>query len=139
MDSMVFIRQEEAQDLNQRSKMLLDDAPDQAVIDRGVGVNQHIAHGHGLGQVRNLHSGVRIGLAQLVQRFANDLQLSFDSGAQQLVCEVVVKRLPRNETQSFGGGLLGVPEIFGGVRRHTQPPAPTQSACADTDCAAPAA
>lgn len=52
--------------------------PDQTIVDRCVRVDQHVPECDEPSKVGDLRSQYGVGLAQLVEGFANDLELSFD-------------------------------------------------------------
>lgn len=93
--------------------MLLHNAPNQLVIDSGVSMNQHIAQANGLRQVCNGGRSRGIDFAELTQRFTDDLHLTLDSRAKQLVLQVVREGLALHKAPGALGSLQGIPQVFG--------------------------
>ena len=59
-------------------------------------------------EIRNLRRERRFGAASLAQRFADDLELSLDTGAKQSICFVSDKVLARDK---FGNRLASAEDI----------------------------
>jgi hypothetical protein len=53
-------------------------------------VYQDISERHDSRQIGDLRSQVRGGFRELIERFADNLELAFDSRAQQVICLVVL-------------------------------------------------
>lgn len=52
--------------------------PDRHIIDRGITVYQQIAEGDDLRYIRNLLCPLRFDFAELIERFADDFELTLD-------------------------------------------------------------
>jgi len=62
-----------------------DDLQNQKVVDRGVGMHEHIAEAHDLRQVRDRRGRRGIDLGQLVECLADDAELAFDGSPQDCI------------------------------------------------------
>lgn len=80
------------------------------MIDCGVAMYQQVAEGNDLREVRNAGGQNRIAFRQLVERLADDLELSFDRRVEQGIRGVVVRADPGDEGLDRANGLTGIPE-----------------------------
>jgi hypothetical protein len=95
-----------------------DHAPDQTIIHGRIGMDQDIAEADYPREVRDGRCGSRVDPRQLVQRLADDLELSFAGGAQLLVRTVIGEGLAGGEAVDAVGRLAGVPDKLGRFSVH---------------------
>lgn len=66
---------------NQNRDFRFHDTPHQSIIDFRVAVDEDIAKGDDVLMVANLTCGIGVNLQQLIECFADDLELTLDRGA----------------------------------------------------------
>ena len=98
---------------------MLDDIPDEPIVNRGIGVNQHIAKGDDARQVGDARRQHRIDTAQTCERFPHDLELPLYGGAQHLVGEIIVECAAGRKARNPLRRRVRIIKVFGGfVRCH---------------------
>jgi hypothetical protein len=84
-------------------------------------VNQYVAKGNDLSQIRNACGKGGVGLRQLVKGFADDLELPLHGGVDHLCFCVGFQIDSGNEIQDGVGGLTHVPEVGAGIMLQKRP------------------
>lgn len=70
-----------------------DHAPNDPIVHAGLAVDQNVAKPDDAAQIRNRGSDGRIDMAELIERFADNLQLALYGGTKKLVGWYSVKLL----------------------------------------------
>ena len=96
-----------------------NDVPDEAVVDRGVSVRQHIAHPDNAPDLLDRTRGFWIGSREPMQRLADDLELALDRRAQHSIGLLRLKSLPGDKLSNSGDRLGSVPNQLPCLRLHT--------------------
>lgn len=78
-------RQQIAERRRQARQVRFDHAPDDAMVDVGIAVDQHVAEGDDARELGDRCSGDGVDAAQRGERFADDLELPLDGAAQQII------------------------------------------------------
>jgi hypothetical protein len=89
-----------------------------AVVGACVAMNQHIAKSDDAWEFSNGGCCALIETGQLIERFANDLELALNRGAQIVVGLVLDKGFGSREACDPFCCLLGIPQQFTRVRMH---------------------
>ncbi len=101
-----------------RRQALLDYAPDDAVIDCAVSMNEDVSESDDLVELRNPGCDLRRSLAKAVQCLSDDLELPLHGSAEHGGRRVVVERLTFGERDQEFGGLTDVLEVGASFRLH---------------------
>ena len=81
-------------------------------------MNQHIAKSDDTRKFSNVGSRGRVEAMKLIERFADDLQLALDCGAQKVVGLVICKGFLGGKPRHAFSCLLRIPQKFSSVRMH---------------------
>ena len=98
--------------------MILDDIPNDLIIDDIVAVNENVAEGDDLGVFGDLTGKIRIEFQQSAQGFADNFKLSFDGGAEQGIVSVMIKGFMASELEDQFRRLPYVFQPFLMFKRH---------------------
>lgn len=112
------IRQQHRKRRSQRWQITLDYAPYDAIINRGIGVDQNIAERYDPTMVLYLLGYLWIVLCQLREGFAHDLELAFDSGTKQFVAPVFVETFAVAKPRDAHHCLLNIENILSRLKPH---------------------
>ena len=120
--SVVSLSQEAGDILNQIVEILLDNTPDNAVVNGVVSVNQNIAERDDVSVVPN--PGEQIGIVSVdpVERLPDNLKLPLNRAANQLTGAVALKGLTRHELLYGACRIQDVMEMRKGFILHRSAP-----------------
>jgi hypothetical protein len=98
-------------------EVCFDNAPDHIVRDDRVPVDQLVSEGNDPGGAADFCGKSRIVPECLVQCFANDLELAFDTGPEKRIVFVIRKFFAGNELADQIACFSDIEKIFPGVMR----------------------
>src|SRR5258708_7479709 len=87
----------------QWSEIGLEDAPHASIVDLLVGMNEHVAKGHHVGQFRDASSEAWIDLRELAQCFTDDRELALYRRAEHQIAGIFIKVPTPHETRDGVG------------------------------------
>ena len=91
----------------------------EALINIRIAVNQDVAEGNDAAVLTDARHDFFVQPGELRQRFADNLELPLDGGAQHGIGAIIVKRLPGREVHDPRRRLLDIIKILFRLKRHT--------------------
>jgi len=131
-------REQRPDGLPKRRQVILDDAPDDAVVHGRITVNQDVAKGDDRAVVRDGHRHLRVVFREAGQGLTDDAELPLDRGAQHLVREVLLEPLAAAEPIDPVRGELDVQEVLARLKPHRARSFPAPRAGGNRDWRGPA-